>query len=351
MNPQIVILSHREDEHALAALSAFSANVTPFLLDIGRAGIDFMATSHGDGTLELNTRGGQRIIFSKAAFWWNRRPRVNHCAGADYHYRAVQEAEYEAFWKGVFRHGAGGHWCNPFDNQVAAQDKIYQFHAASSIGLKVPDTMWTNCPQEVEAFLNKHNGRVIFKMFSGTKSVWQPCRKFDDKFTPSVNYVQFMPAIYQEYIAGDFEHRVTIFGEHCFAATANLSESRYPADVRIDLRLRRRKGCIDKLIEKRLREFMGRFGLSFATFDLREREDGEVIFLECNPMGQFLYLDNLYQGEMLRKFCEFAESHVSNHMSEPSYDGQKNEAAVHDPIESIRVPIYEAANSWLTHMN
>lgn len=38
---------------------------------------------------------------------------------------------------------------------------------------------------------------------------------------------------------------------------------------------------------------MATLGLVFGTIDLKITHDGEYVFLEVNPQGQFLYVENL----------------------------------------------------------
>ena len=40
-----------------------------------------------------------------------------------------------------------------------------------------------------------------------------------------------------------------------------------------------------------LRAMMARLGLVYGAVDLRRRPDGEYVFLEINPAGQFLYIE------------------------------------------------------------
>lgn len=351
MTPQIVLLSHRKDEHALAVLATLSASVCPFLLDIGRTGTDFVVRRGMDSALTLTTRSGDRVHFDQTAFWWNRRPRVQAFDNTAAQFVSTQEAELEEFWTGILGCGLPGIWCNTFDAQRKAQQKIRQFQVARDSGLRVPDTIWTNNPSEVRAFIDRREEGVIFKMFTGTEAVWQPCRRFDGPFIANIQHVRFMPAIFQEYISGNAEYRITLFGKHAFSARADLSNSRYPSDVRIDLALQREAVSLDTALEMKLRAFMAAYGLEFATFDVREDNFGEPVFLECNPMGQFLFLDHLYRGEMLRAFCSYAESFVRNPTTQVS-----NGAAT--PIQSpavcfedaITVPIYEAVGDWTKHI-
>jgi hypothetical protein len=103
-------------------------------------------------------------------------------------------------------------------------------------------------------------------------------------------------------------------------------------------------------MEDKLRTFMREFALLYAAFDLREDAEGDLVFLECNPMGQFLYLDDLYGGAMLKAFCGFIEDHVKTVPDIRPVQTQDVAVGNIDFAADIRVPIYEIAESWVTHM-
>jgi len=46
-------------------------------------------------------------------------------------------------------------------------------------------------------------------------------------------------------------------------------------------------------VDKLLRNLMSELGLVFATIDLKITNQGEYVFLEVNPQGQFLYVEIL----------------------------------------------------------
>jgi glutathione synthase/RimK-type ligase-like ATP-grasp enzyme len=44
-------------------------------------------------------------------------------------------------------------------------------------------------------------------------------------------------------------------------------------------------------LEERLRRLVRALGLAYAAVDLRRRPDGEHVFLEVNPGGQWLFVE------------------------------------------------------------
>ena len=44
-------------------------------------------------------------------------------------------------------------------------------------------------------------------------------------------------------------------------------------------------------ITSRVKTFMNEMGLNFAVFDFVKTQSSEILFLECNPNGQWLWLE------------------------------------------------------------
>jgi len=50
---------------------------------------------------------------------------------------------------------------------------------------------------------------------------------------------------------------------------------------------------LDDAFAHRLRKFMEMSGLSYGAFDFVRSTDGRTVFLEVNPMGQWLWIEDL----------------------------------------------------------
>ncbi|HEX7487613.1 MAG TPA: alpha-L-glutamate ligase, partial [Anaeromyxobacteraceae bacterium] len=63
-------------------------------------------------------------------------------------------------------------------------------------------------------------------------------------------------------------------------------------DFRPDLqRARYRAVALPTGVERRLRRMVRELGLAYAALDLRRRPDGEHVFLEVNPGGQWRFVE------------------------------------------------------------
>jgi hypothetical protein len=211
----------------------------------------------------------------------------------------------------------GARWVNPAAAARAANLKPLQLRAALRAGLKIPDTICSNDPARVRDFARKHRGRIICKTFypaswqnSETYSVTQTAL-VDDELLANDFAIAAAPAIYQRYIEKQYELRVTVMGAVCVAAKITVSDgSAQPVDARqvhstaptveVELPTKIREACSRLLAE---------LGLVFGCVDLIVDEEDEILFLEVNEMGQFLWLEARNpEIPLLSRFVDFIAS-------------------------------------------
>jgi pyruvate carboxylase len=97
------------------------------------------------------------------------------------------------------------------------------------------------------------------------------------------------PTIFQERIHGRQEVRVTIVGDHVFAASFLRSPT--CIDGRLEPAARYQKHELPVALTRRLLALMKRLGLCHGTADLMIDTEGDYWFLEINPQGQFLWIE------------------------------------------------------------
>lgn len=193
--------------------------------------------------------------------------------------------------------------------------KIQQLCAARRLGLRIPETLISNDPARIKAFLRAHEtDGTIFKSFRPV--VWTGSAGSVTLFThqvtmdqlPSDVLLQMSPGIFQAMVPKAFEVRVTCMGAQQFAVKLD-SQSR-PAS-RIDWRLEDMNLPMVPLplpaeIAAACRSLMQRLGLVFGCFDFIVTPEGDYVFLEINQMGQFLWVEEVVpELPLLDAFCQF----------------------------------------------
>jgi hypothetical protein len=177
--------------------------------------------------------------------------------------------------------------------------KPYQLSLASQLGLPIPRTVITNDQNAVREAFKEFKEMVIKPARSGyfTEN-GQPFSIFTSRVLEEHLYdlgdAQLSPAIYQQFIRKVVDVRVTIIGERVFAAAI---ESQSDPEAMIDWRkttnpeLPHRRLTLPESITDLLLQLMKSLGLSFGAIDMVRDTKGDYIFLEVNPSGQWLWID------------------------------------------------------------
>jgi glutathione synthase/RimK-type ligase-like ATP-grasp enzyme len=184
-------------------------------------------------------------------------------------------------------------WINDPGRDVVAHRKAYQLRVAQDVGLKIPFTVITNDPHEARRFIDSRGYRnVVYKAFSATEEEWRETRLLRTEELALLDNVRHAPVIFQEYVAAVYDLRITVVGEQVFAAAIHSQETEYKVDCRIDIAGARIEAVtLPAELETLLRELTRRLGLVYGAVDMRRTPDGDYIFLEINPAGQWLYIE------------------------------------------------------------
>ena len=226
------------------------------------------------------------------AVWW-RRPQPFRLDPQ------VQEQQHQMFaltecrevFQGLWR-TLDASWINDPMLDDMAHRKTYQLELAESIGLSVPRTLVTNDPSDARAFIQEQGvGRTIYKPFTGTPAAWRETRLVGEDEVTKLDLVRLAPLIFQEYIEG-VDIRVTVVGDRIFPAEVDVSQGDYPVDFRMNMDQATIGATeLPRDVEQKLHTLMKRLGLVYGAVDFRRRADGEHVFLEINPAGQWLFVE------------------------------------------------------------
>jgi glutathione synthase/RimK-type ligase-like ATP-grasp enzyme len=222
--------------------------------------------------------------------WW-RRPEPYHLHASlrghrrDGAFCAADDA-LGAFWSAL-----DARWVNDPARGDAAEHKPRQLALASRLGLAIPETLNTNDPAAARAFVAaRPDGETIHKNVTSAPALLRHtavARADDRALFASVRH---LPLTFQERVRGT-DLRVTVVGDDLFAAEIDPGAAD-PIDVRATLpRARMRPVRLPSGVASRLRRFVRELGLVYATLDLRRRRDGEHVFLEVNPSGEWRYVE------------------------------------------------------------
>lgn len=295
----IVVVSTANDVHyRCVAEQLRRMGKEPFLLEIprlGNSGRVAMATG-GERYQRWSVAGSPAFDLEACAeatcVWYRRfyppvlQPALAEPADAEWALREWREAITGAF---MAARAAGARFVSdPWAQELAAM-KPYQLRVAARLGLRVPDTLMTNDAEAALEFIGRHGGRVIHKVVKSPRERFLGTRRWHPDDAAELRWLHLAPTLFQEEIVAPYELRVTVVGRRIFAAefpvAAGITDARSVLD--------------EPYLERTLPEetaalllrLMDELGLQYGTIDLKRTDDGEYVFLEINPQGQFLYVE------------------------------------------------------------
>lgn len=211
----ILIISSPNDEHSKAVIDKLNQRGEPFtLLDLSqfprnqKLSIAYSASGNYKYSIILEGRSELDLSTCKSVWWRRPQPFISHNElSKEYKHFALNEC-YEAF-TGLW-HSLDTFWVNPPNCDEVAHRKTYQLRIAQQVGLKIPDTLITNSKEEAEAFIHINGYKnTIYKSFSATEEHWRETRLLKKNELEMLEAVCYSPVIFQEYIAAEYDIRLT----------------------------------------------------------------------------------------------------------------------------------------------
>ena len=290
----ILIVAPRYDAHARCVAQdlekmgkAFRFVDSSRLASDGR--LEFRAGQHSGST--WTCVDGQPIALDTVDTVWHRRrflPPV--AAGLPISDQQYFQREWTEMISGVFESLDGAWFVNDPDRQTSAV-KPLQLRLAEKLDLRIPDTLITNDPSAAAAFIERHRERVVHKTLAPPRHRFLPTKAWSESDRDVLDNLVLAPTIFQETVTDCRELRITVIGDRVFAAEFHPPVGLI--DGRLDLKTPYHPHTLPHDLSRRLVALVRQLGLVFSTIDMKLTDEGEYVFLELNPMGQYLYIEIL----------------------------------------------------------
>ena len=296
----ILVLSTDEDAHATTVLRRLAqrghpatlVNLSEFPVHV-RLSIGYQPGAPADHYLLLGD-GTDLPLASCGVVWWRRpQPFQLHSEITDPAYREFAYSECFEAMTGLWL-AVDAFWINNPSRDADAAHKVYQLQVAQSVGLEIPATRITNDPQQARAFVKARGAeKTVYKSFLATEQNWRETRVLKPEELGLLDAVRLAPVIFQEYIPATVDLRVTVIDRHIFAAAIHSQNTSYRVDYRMEMDQAQVEAHeLPPDVVKGLHAFMDRLGLVYGAIDMRLTPDGRYVFLEVNPAGQWLFVED-----------------------------------------------------------
>jgi hypothetical protein len=255
-----------------------------------------------------------------AAAWCRRLPGAavaDRSGGEDEAFIRLQESRFASWLIEMQESTTPVRWINRPTPSNAAENKFTQLKGARAHGLRVPRTLITAEADRFRAFLQTE-GAIVAKPLAGY--LWE----YDsgEALTTFANIIdakcgselsdgdiEKCITIYQQRIEKVADIRMVIMGGDVFAyRIIQLGEQHF--DFRVGFfrndELKYEEISIPESLKKKIIGFMTSMEINFASADFALTPDGEFVFLDLNPNGQWLFIEHSSPETRIgQKFCAF----------------------------------------------
>jgi glutathione synthase/RimK-type ligase-like ATP-grasp enzyme len=305
--PRVLILTQEFDptvDPVIQTLSARGAEVVRVDLSYFPRRLTF-TTSDFEGGRRLMRHGDREVDLDRLAAVWYRRPTA-------FDFGPEMAEPEKLFARKEAMQAIGGIlratdclWVNRPDIDAVGELKPYQLELAKRMGLRVPRTLLTNDPREVADLVERSDRPVVYKSqiggvihYPGAFPGGLLTAVVGDEINEHLDRVGHTMCMFQEYIDKAYEVRLTVIGNTYFPVTINSQDDE---TTKVDWRGASGETAslpygdyrpLPEEIVKKTQALLGELRAVYAAVDFIVTPDGEHIFLEVNPAGQFMWMQH-----------------------------------------------------------
>ena len=300
MKKKVLILTHLEDSHASSVRDYLSKRKVENFTVVTENLLKDYKINFSSNDL-IYTIGDRNETIELTPSWniWNRRIMIpDRKKGMPKDLQDLVTDECEKTWDGLLM-AHKGKVVNRPQNHFYANSKLDQIKFALENSMLVPDTIVTTDPNKLRDFYEKHRGNICFKLQKGATIKTPEGNKivYTNKVTreqmENASLVSSHPSLFQEYIDKEFEIRIISTDKNSTGIVIHSQDSEIS---KIDYRRYDLENVKYNHIElpKDVKSFCSNmlvhYGLHFGAFDFIYSKEGRYVFLELNPNGQWLWL-------------------------------------------------------------
>jgi glutathione synthase/RimK-type ligase-like ATP-grasp enzyme len=200
-------------------------------------------------------------------------------------------------------------WVNPIDRVSVAEHKLYQLQIARQVGFRVPRTLVSRDPLELRSFAAANKAGTICKpifhgMFVAEASRYSVyTRRVTPESFDDAESVKVCPILLQEEIPRSADVRATFIGSKCFVADIKGDSSVIDwRDPRICVHYS--ESDLSDEVQEGCRTMLKKLGLIYGAFDFVKTPEGDLVFLELNPTGEWAWLEDRLGFPMREAFIQ-----------------------------------------------
>lgn len=300
----VLVITNSNDATADYALEIFDQREIPYTrFNTDKA---ILEMDHGfkigpEGEAISLSIAGEEVDLERVFGIWYRRPELPKVA-RELSEQARHFAEEEAYYylRCLWKILANRVWVSHPWAISWAGTKLYQLKVAKELGFSIPHSLATNNPEKAEQFIRGYKRRVVVKPFKENVLEYEGqtptiyTSRVEDADLQHLTSVRHTITFFQEEVEKQRDIRVTVIGNDVFSASIDSQ-----SDPSLEVDWRRTTSKPKNWEEHRLPESLAKkclfliehFGLNFGAIDLVLTPEGDYVFLELNPNGQWAWIE------------------------------------------------------------
>jgi glutathione synthase/RimK-type ligase-like ATP-grasp enzyme len=312
MPKRILIVTRRDDLHAdLVAAKIAAAGGRPFRLNLDEFPEHFALSleftgGRWQGDLTCLPTDDSLSLADIGAVWMRKKASFAFASPLMPQEKAYANAETEHILFSLL-YSLDCYWMSHPVALRGASWKGEQLLRAARMGFCVPSSMVTNERVAVDAFRAAADDGIVFKSLSSPSlaaadvdpehrvTASLPTTRITADHEDVLDGVGELPCFFQHHVPKAHELRVTVIDDRLFAARIHSQDDpRTATDCRdMSAEIRYEKATLPAEIGQLCLDFVHSYGLTYGALDLIVTPGGDHVFLENNPVGQFLFVEQL----------------------------------------------------------
>jgi glutathione synthase/RimK-type ligase-like ATP-grasp enzyme len=269
-----------------------------------------------DGKFRVVSKG---ILLNNVTSVWYRKPRLLE------ENELPVPKEYQNFAYRAYRDGVKSiydllrekFWVSDYRSIMKAENKLFQLEVAHTLGFSVLPTMATSSKVEASGFHETH-GDIVVKSFDFSivevegdlKGFFTTLVRKDDN--PDFSGLCVAPALLQKAVIEKTDIRVAVVGEEvlgCSITDFPTSEVDWRTGI-LTKGIRYNTYTLPPSVENKCRELVKTLGLKFGIIEFALDTNGIYWFLEINPNGQWLFMEEEAGLQISKAMANLLISHL-----------------------------------------
>ena len=215
-------------------------------------------------------------------------------------------------------------WINNPQRTFEAENRLNQLRLAQKIGFSIPETLITNEMEAAKKFFKRFGKSTIVKVlhhheiYLNQRAFRFLTNNIKTSHISKFDELTYAPVIFQRKIKNSSEIRVTVVNDKIFSCRISTTQEKHNFS---DLHKIKENDLIfseisiGKKMEKLCINLNRKLGLLVSSIDFVEGKNGELFFLEINPIGDWNWIEKHTNLPVTKSVFDFVNGFLKKHES------------------------------------